>query len=247
MGWGLKGSRPARIRNPRVSPSSYGGSLGLLAKSLILPGIFGNGIVLPDSVLNSVTGDIDVRWIGALDSWTIHPSGNGALISKMAAGTPRSWDLLILGNALVRFRMSTDGVNLLGQADSTIPVTNIIADKGKLGIKATRVGANVNFFYSLDSGVSWLALGANPVNDGSAGVPIADSAANIELGSELAASNLMCSSGTHYFAEVRAGVDGAIVAQFNPTRALVNANIISSVTGENWTLLKSGSQPAFLL
>ena len=53
-------------------------------------------------------------------------------------------------------------------------------------------------------------------------------------------------TGSIYYAEVRNGIGGPIVAAFDPTRGTRGAGSLVALTGETWTINTSGTPPALL-
>jgi len=51
-------------------------------------------------------------------------------------------------------------------------------------------------------------------------------------------------AGSVYYAEVRNGIDGPVVASFDPSRADAEATTFVAATGETWTVNQSGATPA---
>jgi hypothetical protein len=75
---------------------------------VILPGVVGNHLSVADGPEFTIANDLDVRWYGWLVDWA---SGSQALLSQFDAFADlRSWLLRVEDN-VVRFYMSTDGVN----------------------------------------------------------------------------------------------------------------------------------------
>lgn len=240
MGWGLKGSRPARISNPRVSPSSYGGSLGHLAKAVSLPGIAGNYVSTPDSAAFDVVSDIDIR-VKFSGSWT--PIAAGILISKWNDITENSFALFINISGQLSLYWSANGTAALN-TDSTASVPFVTGAMGwvraTLDVDNGAAGSTTNYYTSTD-GIIWTPLGTPRIN---VVTSIFNSASVVRI-SGLVSESFPLIGNVHY-AEVRNGIDGPVVGSFNPNRALVNANTITSPTGEVWTINRSGAQPAFL-
>src|SRR5262249_35430265 len=82
-------------------------------------------------------------------------------------------------------------------------------------------------------GVTWIQLGADVTK---AATTIYDGTADVEIGAQVGGTqnNL---AGKVYYAEVRNGIDGTVVAKFNPSaNASLGATTFASSTGGTWTL-----------
>jgi len=188
----------------------------------------GNYVSLPDSAPLSFSGDIDIRVKARLDVWS-----TATLISKWdTAGNQRSWKLSIAGDGSVFWYWSNDGVaenvdnsfNSVGMppagATSWFRITEDV-DNGS--------GNRVLTFLKSDNGVIWTPCGTTPrIFTGTNS--FFDSTAPIRIGNSDAS---FLYTGDIHYAEIRDGIDGTIVATYDP------------VNSEAWTL--NGSNPARLI
>jgi hypothetical protein len=131
----------------------------------------------PDSTLNSVTDDIDIRADLAATDWT--PSTAGTIIAKRLAATGISY----------RFACSTTGylvldISLNGTTAVTYTSTSphVLVDGGRYWVRVTRVALTgaVNFYTSLDGGLTWTKLGNTITSNAGS---IFNSTTALELGS----------------------------------------------------------------
>lgn len=209
---------------------------GLVARPgayLLLPGTSGNYASTPDSAAVSVTGDIDIRCKVAADDWT--PANFDAFMSKWQSNNYAFYFGIDPGGQL-RLGWSTTG---LGETHSTISTASVGAANG--AAKWVRAALDVNDgagnhvlnFYTSDDGATWSPLGDTVTAAGT--VSIADTAAGVEIGTtDAGAGNFF--AGKVYYAEVRNGIGGTVVAKFNPAETHQGVRSFTSSTGEVWTV-----------
>src|SRR5690606_27204431 len=134
---------------------------------LYCPGASGNNASTPDSVANSITGDIDIRVRVALDDWS--PVGNNTLIAKYTnGGAPRSLIFRVAGaTGRLDFIWTEDGSTPKQETSSVAPT---VSDGDFLWLRVTMDvdngagDAEVKFWTSADAtndpdAVSWTQLG----------------------------------------------------------------------------------------
>ena len=196
------------------------GVAGLDATSLQLPGSSGNYVSCPYQAALGITGDIDVRWVGALDDWT--PGGYNVLVGRYdTSTTQRCWMLTIsASDGYPTFYWSTNGSSF-SSAISTVAPT--VSDGESLGIRATldvdngADGYTVTFYTSDDAGATWDLL--DSVTAGSPTSIYGSVTAPLEVGSRtLGTANH--TKGKVERVEVRDGIGGTVVASpdFSATR-----------------------------
>jgi hypothetical protein len=209
------------------------------AQYLDLPGTSGNYASTPDSAAVSVTGDIDIRVKVALDDWT--PVAVNALVAKWTSPNNSYLLRVAVGGALAFF-ISLDGTVNVGAGSTASPT---VSDGEPLWLRVTRVqSSGVVTFYTSADGLSWAQLGDTAII--SAGSAIFDGTAKLEVGTQ-AGGTANPLAGQAYYAELRNGIDGAVVAKFDPINdALLGDTSFTSDTGEVWTINQSGSPAAEL-
>lgn len=224
--------------------------LGLLKTEayLELPGINGNYASTPDSAAVSITGDLDLRVRCAMDDWT--PAAISALISKVGTAVTDSWRFSILTNGRPRIGYSTGGVGITANRDATaaVPFSNgavgwvrqqLDVDDGA-GNHVARYDTSTD--YDPVSGVgTWTPLGSAVTTAGT--ISIFDGNSPIGIGAD-GTGDAQPLAGKIYYAEIRNGIDGTVVARFDPTRFKASESTAVMTTGETWTINTSGGTPA---
>ena len=204
--------------------------------SMVLFGASGDFASTPDSAAASITGDIDIRFNGALDDWT--PAANSTLVSKYTStGNQRSYLLQIVATTgVMRLIISTDG-SATTTYNSTVAPT--VSDGQSLRVRATldidngASGSDATFYTSSD-GETWSQLGDVVTTSV---VSIFDSTTRVELGSWLGSQERL--SGHIFQAQILNGIDGTLAVDFNAAdyvNKLTDTTFVSSTTGETWTL-----------
>jgi len=205
--------------------------------------VSGRYVSAPDSPATSITSDLDLRVLVALDDPT---STIQTLVGKYLTTTnDRSFLLQVTGTGTLRLTTSADGLAILF-SDSTAPVP--VGDRTHLWARVTidvNDGAGnrvVTFYTSTDppgtdpSAVTWAILGTAVTTAGV--TSIFDSIAQLELGSFNSGVNDRA-AGRVLYAEVRNGIDGTIVASPD---LRVQPNLVPALQsfvdgqGNAWTL-----------
>ena len=196
---------------------------------LSLPGTSGNYASTPDSAAVSA-GTFDMRVRLSLPNW----SGTYSFASKYGAAGQISWRFRTFVKFLASVR-SADGTattsnNAGGQmsvSDGNIRWVRMTFDSGFLQFMTSTDGTNWNVEYASSVGGS--------IFDSTA--PLVVGAGNLDGTVEPIAANI-------YYAELRNGVGGTVVAKFDPTTVTKTAtrtpNTVTASTGEIWTVNGSG-------
>lgn len=215
------------------------------AGRLSLPGTSGDYASTPDSAAVSITGDIDIRVKMVMDDWT--PADTESPIGKWdITGNQRAYRIYVNTNGRLSFEISSDGLG--GGSLLTSTAAPSVSNGNALWIRITidvndGAGNKVATFYTSSDGISWTALGSAVTEVGTAS--FFDSTASVEIGSNNAGTGLRL-AGKIYYAEIRNGIDGTVVAKFDPREGDVAATTFTSGTGEVWTINQSGSPAAAL-
>ena len=204
-------------------------------RHLLLPGSTGNHGSSPDSASNSVTGDIDIRVLLAADDWT--PAAQNTVLSKYTeTGNQRSYALAIETDGTLELRWSADGTAVITKASTAAPT---VADGKPLWIRATldvdngAAGNDVKFYTSTD-GKTWTQLGTTVTT--ATATSIFNSTAGLVL-SGINAGTAEFLAGKVYYAEVRNGLNGALVATFDADDGTPGGTTLTSTdTSEVWTV-----------
>lgn len=200
----------------------------------------GSRATTPDVTNLDITGDIDIRWWGARDSWTVAAD----LISKWSGtGNQRSWLLRAEANGTLTFFWSANGTAVL-EARSTVPLPDWagrIALRVTMDINNGAAGRTITFEYAdalslaaAPDTASWTPLGDPVVQAGT--TSIFNSTAALTIGREptSAASN---TPQRVYGWSVRAGIGAAQSLRSEAiTSDLTIGATAFTVTGETFTV-----------
>lgn len=199
----------------------------------------GSFISTPDSPAISITGDVDLRVKVAADNWT---SANlQTLMAARGAAVDSGYSFRIQG---VSGRLELywgSGAAFVVKSSTASP---IVANGEALWVRATcdvdnGTGGYDVIFYTSEDGVSWTQLGSTVTTAGSPAVN--DPTLPLEIGSISNGSSQIL-DGKVYYAEMRDGIDGLIVAQFDPLLAAPGDTSFVSRTGETWTITGAAVQ-----
>lgn len=186
----------------------------------------------PDSVANSITGDITLIVEAALDDWT--PSAVNVLVAKdsVSAGG-RSYALNIQTSGAPRFNFSLDGSTIISVTADAIPAfTDGI--RSHIAVERTADTGKVRFYTSPDH-ITWTLLGTEQT---AATGNIFDGNAVVQFGN--LASLAYDLKGKIYDSEGYAGLaisrtDAVLKFDFDPEDSTGGSSWTSSETGEVWT------------
>jgi hypothetical protein len=200
---------------------------------LHLPGVAGNYASTPDSAAVSITEDIEIIVVAALPSWT--PSAASVILAKENDSSTRSYSFFINTNGTLGFNSTADGTTST-VANSTLPVG---APAHALRyLKVTRdvdngSGQRVTQFFESADGVTWNSIGSVTQTGATS---IFNSLSDVRLGATFTGGTSAPLAGRIFYAEVRNGIDGPVVARFDPNRANANSSSFVADTGETWTI-----------
>jgi len=194
-----------------------------------LNGVAGTYVSTPDSVANSITGDIDIRFVGAATDWT--PGAYVGLVTKDNGATQRSYSLWInTSSGDIDLAFSLDGASgILAQFANPTPA---FVDGSPYGLRVTRVASTgaVTLYKSLDLGITWEQVGVPVMATAGA---LFDSTTAVAIGGR--AIGDIPFSGRIYQAQIYNGIDGTLAVDFNAARYAGGTTLTGS-TGETWTL-----------
>lgn len=182
----------------------------------------------PDSVENSILGDIDLRCLCLPDLWASGVEAQ-AMINK--------WDS---GNFAYAFQLDATGkltleTFLSGGGTSNASSVSVPFANGTAGwCRVTRAAAtgDVIFYTSLD-GLIWVQLGTVQT---STATGIKNTGSPLVIGSRQSGSSSAHFDGDIYRAQVFNGINGSLVVDMNPADWLTGGVFDSNVTGEVWTI-----------
>lgn len=207
--------------------------------TLLLDGVSPGRASTPDTAALDIVGDIDVRVHVAMDDWT--PTETKILVGKtVATGNQISWRLGVTTTGTLRMTWTTGGVTAIN-ADSTVAPT--VANGAALWVRATldvnngASGRDVTFYTSVDGEV-WTQLGSTITQAGvtsifSGTAEVAVSGLNNGTANRLA--------GKVYSAQIRSGINGAIVANPQFDAQPPGTTSFADSTGLTWTVTAPAS------
>lgn len=211
--------------------------------ALLLDGVSPGRATAPDHDLTDITGDIDLRAHVALDQWV--PGVNSNIIGKWDfMDGQRSYGLQISAAGRIRILWSVDGV-ASNVADSLMAPE--ISDGEALWVRAALdvdngSGSRETRFYTSTDGVLWNQLGATNVQAGT--TSIFPGTADLEVGAiNTGTGDRM--AGRVFYAEVRNGIDGPIVANPAFDQSTGTVTFTDSV-GNPWTIVPPASLIPFV-
>lgn len=183
------------------------------------------------------TGDIDLRAKLSLSNWTAATTYR--LIGQWENSPDYSY-MLDLNSGNIRVNYSTNGTStaslssnatISAAADSTLWVRATLDVNDGSGNKVAR-------FYTSVDGSSWTQLGTNVVSAGT--ITLYNSSGRLEVATSNAGSSGAL-NGKLFHAEVRSGIDGTVVARFDPDEITQSWLYWRGSDNQNWTLNLSRS------
>lgn len=205
---------------------------GGLNNVLRLPGISGNYVNAPDSAALSITGDIDIRVKVAIDDWDVllRP-----IVSKWAGSGQRSYMLRHSSSQARRlsFLWTANGSTAI-TTNATVDVPFANGEAGwirvTLDVDNGAVGNDVKFYTSSD-GTTWTQLGTTVTTVGTTSIFDGTGTLRISGEDETAGREI---AGQIYYAEVRNGINGTIVAAFDATTVAVRGDQLPTTVADSY-------------
>jgi len=184
----------------------------------------------PDSSPLGITGDIDVRILLSMSAWSAEPELIGWRDAGSAANTGYS---LRMGSGGAPEFYWANGSTFVSAGGSTLAtVATGFAAWSTHWLRATRVqSTGAVAFYTSNDGTNWTQLGTTLTGGGTA------AANNSTLALRIGAMNSTGADmyGRVYYAEVRNGVNGTVVASPDFRNAAELAATITDAQGNVWT------------
>lgn len=217
-----------------------------------LPGTSGNYISTPDSAAVSITGDLELRVLITATDYT--PATAQDLLSKtLTDASAFSYRLWMHTDGKLKLAWTADGTTVLTRtstAASSVTDATKTAFKATLDVNNGAAGHDVKFWKAADWNPAadtgtWVQIGSTVTTAGT--TSIHDSAQAVKLGTRTAGGAGEHLVGTLYYAEVRSGIGGTVVAAFDPSRALTDATTVVAATGETWTIAQAAPTAAALV
>ena len=205
--------------------------------AVLLPAVAGNYISTPHATANARTGAWDVRFnLGILAV----PGATQCLFAKRTAtGNNKQINLGLNADGTLGMTWSangsTDGGTLTSDAALTFPFWKYL----RLTFDPSSAGSARANFYTSRNGNKWDSLGTERTT---AATTIFNGAAILELGSFNVGANQAL--GAYVMsADFMDGINGALAQRFDASRH-ISGMTVRSITGEVWTINRSGSNPS---
>jgi len=195
---------------------------------LSIPGTGTADASTPDSVANSITGDIDLIAKIQPNDWS--PAIADTIISKYASTTTQY---------SYNFSLATAGKLNLGLSNSGTAATTATSSVATGYVNGTAHWVRVTWqastgtvqFFTGEDGINWTQLGTNQTISNVTVPSIFDSTANVNIGAAATANNTNVFNGTIYRAKLYSGFSssgGTLENDFNPADA-------ASLSSTSWT------------
>lgn len=207
-------------------------TLGPSAQYVDLPGTNGNYLSTPDSTTFT---DIDARIKVAADDWT--PTNFSHLIGQYGASGQRSWRLGLNSSGTLGLAFSANGSTESFAGSYNPGLTN----GAPIWIRFTRVASTAVFTVETSTdGIAWTVRQTGTL--GTVGALPHNSTYPITVGAD--ANGSVPLAGNIYYAEVRNGIGGPVIARFDPNAQRATAArtpaTVTGGAGETWTFTGSG-------
>ncbi|MEU6491082.1 hypothetical protein ABZ890_11895 [Streptomyces sp. NPDC046984] len=198
------------------------------------------GATTPDASALDITGDLDVRFEAALQNWTT--SGSVELCGKGLQSTNQQSWVLMMRLGRLHLEWSTAGTSTLF-ADSTALLPGWsgrrLAVRATLDVNNGASGSTVTFYYADHIAGPWTQLGNPVVTAGT--TSIFNSSAPVTVGNGWTDIGFPSPNGQVYAFELRAGIDGTVVANPNFTAQAPGTTSFTDAAGRTWTVLPMSS------
>jgi hypothetical protein len=178
--------------------------------------------------------DLDFEIDFAAVSWT--PVSSSSLASIYGSSGQRRWWLFVRSAGTLDLTHSFDGT---ATTSATSTAATGLAANTLATIRVTRSASTGNIVFY----VNGVQLGAPVATDPG---PLFGSSAGLVLGN-ISSEAALPLAGRNFGARLRDGINGTLVADFDPSRGNFNSATIGSATGETWTINKSGLDPAMIV
>ncbi|MFJ9657622.1 hypothetical protein ACIRPR_06590 [Streptomyces griseoflavus] len=197
--------------------------------ALELPGVAGSSASTPDAAPLGITGALDLRWEGEAD-W--HASGSQMLIGKWSSAGQRSYHLRLQAGSVV-LHVATDG--FVGAfAGGALPVLpRRAAVRGTVTIGADWV---FRLYWAESLEGPWTQAGGDVVVPGAAPIFAGTSPLVVSPEQLDASPPRRAVQGRCHRAEVRAGIDGPVVAAPDFTAQPDGTASFTDRAGRTWTV-----------
>lgn len=203
-------------------------------RTLLLPGAAGAYASTPDKAGIVIADDLDARIL--IRPASVTPTGGATLMGQWGASGNFSWRLVVTSGGTLRLQVSTTGSNSINFTSTVTLASAGLEASQTFWLRATmdRTDGSVKtgtLYWSRD-GATWTQLGAAVTSANL--TALFNSTSVLEVGADTAGT-LQPFTGQVLKAEVRSGIDGAIVASPDFTRA-GDAATFTDAQSNVWTI-----------
>jgi hypothetical protein len=225
------GVNPSRLAAKGRLFGAFHSDLSSYASGFVASGDY---MSTPDSVNNSITGDISFIIDLALDDWT--PTAVNVLVAKDGvSATTRSYSVNIQTNGTVRLNFSTDGTAITS-VTSSVPTGFVDGNRYHIAVERESATGKVRFY----TGVNHIDLTLLGTEQTAASGNIFNSTTALQFGT-LSSTSLEL-KGKIFDSEIYAGLQvttpstSVMKVDFDPVDWVSGTTWTSEETGEVWTI-----------
>jgi hypothetical protein len=211
-----------------------------------LPGVGANRLSLPDAAAYDITGDIDVRWYGAMDSWTA--TNGSVLLSRQIDGTNRAFRLVMSTSNPGRpiftwYPLGTSASETNASCTAAVPFAAGEAGWVRVTLDVNNGAGTPQFevkFFTGTDGVNWTQLGSTLTGTtGPTSLP--DITSGIEIGAQFGSLNPL--AGKVFRVQMFASLNETDKRLDIDTSVITSGNTASftALTGQTVTINRSTS------
>jgi hypothetical protein len=199
---------------------------------LLLPGTSGAYATTPHHSSLQITGDLDVRC--EFDAANPTPAGVNTLVNRANSGN-WSFQFALRSNGVVRLGWSADGSATLAADSAVLPIVpgKRIIVRATLDVDNGASQRVITFYTAPTRQGPWTQL--SQVTQAGVTSIFAGTRA-LEFGTR-AEGTLERLTGSLYWAEVRNGIDGQVVARFDPSDKTPGMTTFTDETGKIYTIM----------
>ncbi|MFH9610416.1 hypothetical protein [Streptomyces sp. NPDC017448] len=191
-------------------------------------------LATPDHSSLDITSDLDLRVDVAADTWPTTGDPQEVMAKWQSTGNQRSW-LLTLWRSRILLYWSVDGTATTSKSSVAIPARpgQRVAIRATLDVNNGAGGHTVTFYTAPTIAGPWTGLGAPAVTTGT--TSLFSGSAPVEIGDD-SGSAFAPLAGTVFAAEIRNGINGAVVANPDLTAQAAGTTAFTDAAGRTWSV-----------